>query len=141
MANTGSHVPLIANWPGVTPAGRTCDDLINFTDFLPTLAATASAKAPADRPIDGQSFLPQIKGDKGQPRQWSLIELNERRFILGGKYRLQNNGNLFDLTDPLDEKPIPPEKQTDQDAAARNKLTAILANLPKGNKELPTAAE
>ncbi|HEV8292218.1 MAG TPA: sulfatase-like hydrolase/transferase, partial [Tepidisphaeraceae bacterium] len=61
MADTGSHVPLIAHWPGVTPAGKTCEDLINFTDFLPTLAEATSAKPLQDRPIDGRSFLPQIR--------------------------------------------------------------------------------
>jgi len=141
MENTGSHVPLIANWPGATPAGRTCDDLINFTDFMPTFAEASSAKLPADRLIDGKSFLPQIRGERGQPRESSLIELNERRFILGGKYRLQNNGNLFDVSDPMDEKPIPPEKETAEDAAARKKLGEILATLPRGKKEAGNAAE
>jgi len=135
MANTGSHVPLIAHWPGVTPAGKTCDDLINFTDFLPTLAEASGTKAPADRPIDGQSFLPQIRGEKGKPREWSLIELNERRFVLGGKYKLQQNGNLFDLSDPMDEKLIPPEQQNAEAAAARKKLSEVLAALPRGKKE------
>lgn len=33
FTDAGTHVPLIANWPGTTPAGTTCKDLIDFTDF------------------------------------------------------------------------------------------------------------
>lgn len=35
------HVPLIARMPGPVPAGRTCGDLIGFSDVLPTLAEFA----------------------------------------------------------------------------------------------------
>jgi arylsulfatase A len=136
MTNAGSHVPLIANWTGVTQAG-TCDDLINFTDFMPTFAAMSSAKLPADRPIDGQSFLPQIKGEKGTPREWSLIELNERRFILSGNYKLHNNGEMYDVSDPLDEKQVLPDRQPEM----RQKLQKILASLPRGQKEAGNVAE
>jgi len=135
MADTGSHVPLIAHWPGVTPAGKTCDDLINFTDFLPTIAEATGAKPPQDRPIDGQSFLPQIRGQKGNPRQWSLIELNDKRFILSGHYKLNQNGNLFDLSDPMEEKLIPPDQESPESAQMRKKLADLLATISRGKKE------
>ena len=135
MANTGSHVSLIAHWSGITPPGKTCDDLINFTDFLPTFAEASGAKPPQDRPIDGQSFLPQLRSQKGNPRDWSLIELNEKRFILSGNFKLQNNGNLFDLTDPMDEKLIPSDQQSKEAADMRKKLTDLLATIPRGKKD------
>jgi arylsulfatase A len=141
MADTGSHVPLIAHWPGVSAAGRTCDDLINFTDFLPTLAEASGAKVPEDRPIDGRSFLPQIRGEKGKPREWSLIELNEKRFVLSGNYKLNQNGNLFDLSDPMEEKLIEPAKESKEAAAMRKKLTDLLTSIPRGKKESGNAAE
>jgi len=34
----GSHVPMIANWPGTTPAGAVNHDLTDFTDFFTTFA-------------------------------------------------------------------------------------------------------
>ncbi len=139
MINTGSHVPLIASWSGVSPMGKTCDDLINFTDFMPTMAEMSGAKLPGDRPIDGQSFLPQIKGEKGKPREWSLIELNEQRFVLGGKYKLHNNGQMYDVSDPLEEKLVAAD---DADGAGmRKRLSEIMAGLPKGRRETGTAAE
>ena len=38
MNNGGAHVPLIVRWPGVVAPKRTCADLIDFSDVLPTLA-------------------------------------------------------------------------------------------------------
>jgi len=46
MTNAGTHVPLIANWPGITPPGRVVDDLVDFSDFLPTLCDAALAPQP-----------------------------------------------------------------------------------------------
>ena len=39
----GMHVPLIANWKGVTPAGRVLKDLVDFSDFYATFADLAEA--------------------------------------------------------------------------------------------------
>lgn len=68
----GTHVPLVAYWKGHRPAGAVIDDLIDFTDFYPTLAEAAAAKLAADDPIDGRSFLPRLRGEPGNPRDWVL---------------------------------------------------------------------
>lgn len=36
MLEGGARVPLIANWKGVVPAGRVLNDLVDFSDVLPT---------------------------------------------------------------------------------------------------------
>src|SRR5207245_1188138 len=64
----GMHVPLIVNWRGKIAAGKTCDDLIDSTDILPTICDAAGIKPPS--PIDGRIFWPQLKGERGQPREW-----------------------------------------------------------------------
>ena len=64
----GTHVPLIASWPGVIRQGRVNDDLISSIDFLPTLCEAAGIQPPAD--VDGVSFLPQLNGERGTPREW-----------------------------------------------------------------------
>ena len=38
MLEGGSRVPLIASWPGVTPAGKVSSDIVNFSDMLATFA-------------------------------------------------------------------------------------------------------
>ena len=66
----GTHVPLITYWKGQTPEGQVLNDLIDFTDFYPTLAGLAGIKMGKEDPIDGVSFLPQLRGEKGTPRAW-----------------------------------------------------------------------
>ena len=44
MTDAGTRVPLIAAWPGVVKPGAVCDDLIDFSDFLPTFVKLGSAK-------------------------------------------------------------------------------------------------
>ena len=78
LTEGGSRVPLIANWPGVTPAGAVRKDLVDFSDMLPTFAELAGAKLPAEPKIDGHSFAPQLRGEKGQPREWAYVQLGER---------------------------------------------------------------
>jgi arylsulfatase A len=66
----GMHVPLIVNWPGQVAAGQARAELVDTTDFLPTMLEAAGAKAPANMTLDGRSFLPQARGEKGEPREW-----------------------------------------------------------------------
>ena len=47
MFEGGSRVPLIVNWKGTVAAGRTSDNLIDFTDVLPTFAELAGAPLPS----------------------------------------------------------------------------------------------
>ena len=65
----GSHVPLIVNAPGLIPEGLVIDDIVDFSDILPTLAEIAGAKLP-EVELDGRSFWPQLQGKKGNPREW-----------------------------------------------------------------------
>ena len=50
---TGIRVPLIASWPGRSKAGRTTDDLVDASDFFPTLAELAQVKIADKSQIDG----------------------------------------------------------------------------------------
>ena len=57
--DAGMHVPLIVNWPGKIAAGSVCSDLVDSTDFLPTLLDAAGVTAPSGLKLDGRTFLPQ----------------------------------------------------------------------------------
>ena len=58
----GVRVPTIFWSPGRVPAGKTCDAMASTLDVLPTLAALAGGKVPADRIIDGDNIGPLIHG-------------------------------------------------------------------------------
>lgn len=130
----GMHVPLIANWPGHTPAGATNDDLIDSTDFLPTLCDAAGVKTPQNVAIDGRSFFPQILGQPGQPREWIYTWYARngappiREFVTTKKYKLYRNGDFVDLrTDPYEDRT--PRKLADisgAEADAAMKMAVVL---------------
>ncbi|MDD4873285.1 MAG: sulfatase-like hydrolase/transferase, partial [Kiritimatiellae bacterium] len=63
--DAGMHVPLIVNWPGKAATGKVSHDLVDSTDFLPTICEAAGVPVPAELKIDGRSFLPQVRGEKG----------------------------------------------------------------------------
>jgi arylsulfatase A-like enzyme len=58
----GIRVPLIVRWPGVVPAGRTCDEPAISTDFYSTLLEMAGLPLRPDQHCDGASLLPLLKG-------------------------------------------------------------------------------
>jgi len=137
--DAGTHAPLVANWKGTIPAGKVCGDLVDFSDMLPTLAEAAGAKLESDIVIDGRSFLPQLRGEKGNPRDWIFCyyqpNMKGGRWVLkifarGKKYKLYHTGELFDVqADPLEENPIQPGQGGPEAAAARKRLQLVLDSM------------
>jgi len=127
----GSRVPLIANWPGTTPAGKVNRDLTDFSDFFTTFAALGGAKLPEGVKLDGHSFVPQLKGLKGDPREWVYVELNGKSYVRNARFKLTNGGELFDMQEAPFNEILIPRDTTDADAlAARRRLQEILDQHP-----------
>jgi len=139
MKDCGAHVPLIASWPGTTPAGKVLKDLVDFTDLSATFADLAGAKRPADVVFDGHSFAPQLCGQPGKPREWIFVQLGAKWYVREMDWKLNNAGELFDMTDaPFEEKLVAADAQSDAAAAARQRLQAVLDQLnPAGGKTDP----
>ena len=119
----GSRVPLIANWPGVTPAGKVLNDLVDFSDFFTTFADLGGAKLPEGIKVDGHSFAPQLRGEAGTPRDWIYVQLGTQWYVRNKGFKLTESGELFDMSDaPFAEKPATNEPE-------KTKLQAILTQL------------
>ena len=130
MLEGGALVPMIVNWPGTTPAGRVCPDIIDFSDYVPTFAAVAGAKLPENVVIDGQSFLPQIKGEKGTPREWAYVQLARMWYVRSMNWKLNEKGELYDMSGaPFEEKLVPADSTDPVAVAERAKLQAALNKL------------
>jgi len=129
MTDRGTRVPLIVRWPGRIEAAGTCTDLIDLSDFLPTLCALTGAPLPAAR-IHGRSFAPQLLGQPGQPREWVHIQNANNRQVRDREFMLNNQGELRRVVE-LWEDPAKPDANTDpaKEAAARKKLQAIFDEL------------
>jgi arylsulfatase A len=112
--HAGTHVPLIASWPGTAAAGRVCRDLVDSTDVLPTICESAGIPVPADWKADGRSFLPQVRGEKGNPREWVYCwyardggPTAQKEFAMGPRYKLYRDGSFFDVeADPDEQRPL-----------------------------------
>lgn len=61
----GIRVPMIVNWPGQIPAGKTTNVLGHTNDILPTFCAAAGVEIPQEVSFDGLNLLPHIL--KGEP--------------------------------------------------------------------------
>ncbi|RCS40593.1 arylsulfatase A [Bremerella cremea] len=93
MTDAGTRVPLIANWPGVIAAGKVNDDLIDLSDLLPTLVELTGAPLPS-KPIDGHSFLPQLRSEPGSPREWIHVQDKQLRYLRNRDFILTWQGQL-----------------------------------------------
>lgn len=126
--DAGTHVPMIASWPGVVPAGRVLKDLVDTTDFLPTMCECAGIEVPEELAIDGRSFMPQLRGEKGNPRDWVYCWYsreggpNGAEFARNQRYTLTRDGSFFDLSRDIGEKSPLDEKSLDPEAAAARKV-------------------
>jgi len=132
----GHHVPLIVSWPAIIKKGRVSTDLVSGADFLPTICAVAGVEAPAN--VDGVSFLPQLRGEKGTPRDWlyswysprQSADLTAREFAFDHRFKLYRTGQLYDLTADAEEtKPLAINTLEGESAAAAKKLQAVLDQL------------
>lgn len=60
----GVRDPLVVRWPGVVPAGTTCDVPTIHVDLFPTFVELAGAKPVEKQPVDGVSLVPLFKDPK-----------------------------------------------------------------------------
>jgi arylsulfatase A len=136
MLEGGSRVPFIASWPGVTPAGKVLPDIISFADPHATFVDLACGKLPDNFTFDGRSFAPQLRGEKGSPRDWAYVQLNHKWFVREPGYKMNESGELYDMSDaPFVEKLVESSADTEQSKAARQRLAKVLADLnPNGGK-------
>lgn len=129
MTDRGTRVPLLVRWPGKIKAASSCADLVDLSDFFPTLCELTGAKLP-DVKIHGRSFAPQLLGKPGQPREWIHIQNASNRQVRDREYMLNNQGQLRRVGE-LWENPAPANANADpaKEAAARKKLQAVFDSL------------
>jgi arylsulfatase A-like enzyme len=60
------RTPLLVRWPGVTPAGSVCSDIVSNVDFAETFLEAAGQPVPAD--MQGRSLVPLLRGET--PADW-----------------------------------------------------------------------
>ena len=82
--------------------------------MLPTFAELGGAKLPEGLKIDGRSLAPQLRGEKGTPREWAYVQLGAKWFVREQGWKMNESGELFDMSDaPFVEKPVAASADTD----------------------------
>lgn len=131
--DSGTREPLIAWWPGTVPAGRVSDQLVDFTDFLPTFQQLAGAPVPEN--LDGISFAPTLTGQEGPSRKWLYCfyhprpERGEaRRFVRDHEWKLYGDGSFFHVaSDSGETSPQSPAAAPDVHARLKQALDSMPA--------------
>ncbi len=142
----GSHVPLVVNCPSVIPENIVCNDMVDFSDVLPTLAELTGAALPAV-PLDGRSFWPQCKGEEGNPRQW-ITQYYYPKFVPAAEkhgqgvrgreliwaqnqhFKLYRDGTLYAVSDRYEVDPIKPGDGTPFAEKTRGMLQSAIDAMP-----------
>ncbi len=91
----GMREPMIAWWPRRIPAGTVCPEIAATIDLLPTVAAMAGAKPPADRVIDGKDIRPLLFGEPGATTPHEAFcywRGGSLKAIRSGKWKLHRAG-------------------------------------------------
>ena len=114
--DNGTHVPMIANWPGRIPSGAVSRDLVDFSDVLPTVADVVGiSSGHADWKIDGHSFWPTLQASGGKHQRdyvycWyhrDGVRKQAKQLVRTQHYKLYSDGTFFDTRDDLQEnKPL-----------------------------------
>ncbi len=111
----GTRVPFMLRWPGHIKAGMVYRQAVSLLDVLPTSAAAAGAKLPADRVYDGVDLLPFLTGRKtGMPHDALVWRRRPLISIRKGDWKLWESVNdttgrygeyklLFNLKSDLNE--------------------------------------
>lgn len=130
LNDLGTRVPLIANWKGRIEGSQVIDDLVDFSDILPTFADLGGGKLPG-RELNGISFAGRLLAGNPSTRKWAYSERKGGlRFVRTRKHKLYSNGSLYDLAiDPDEKKPVKPGA-ADSDGI-RKQLQGALDALPK----------
>ena len=105
----GIHVPFIVSWPDQLEGGKKCDVPMWSIDLFATALDAAGLPLPKDKPLDGKSILPALKGETNQLHDhlyWSSAGIKGKWAIRSGNWKLvaeKTRVELFDLEKDLSE--------------------------------------
>jgi len=140
----GTHVPLVAYWNGKVQPGQINNNLVDFSDFLPTFCDVAGIKLNEDFVTDGISFLPQITGKEYTPHEYLFCHFDpkkskfeKKRFVHNGEWKLYESGEIYHTA--KDPKELNPLKESDLSEELKSLISTykkVLENMkPVENEE------
>lgn len=137
LTELGARVPCIIRGPGVK-RGVVSGAVGDLTDIMATLADVSGATLPKDRPFDGHSLLPVLRGDRTAHREWIYSHLDDGRVLRDARWLLEmdkggKTERFFDCGASRDGSGYRNvTRSTDPEVmAARARFATVLAGLPE----------
>ena len=138
LTDWGTRVPTLAVWKGVITPGQSWNDLLDFSDFLPTLAELTGGVLPADIKLDGHSFAALLREEGHSTRQWAYAENRGRFFVKTQDRKLYSTGNFYNTqVDPFEKSPLNTLKLSTEATSDWNLLRLAIKELRTNNTITP----
>ncbi|QDT09029.1 sulfatase-like hydrolase/transferase [Planctomycetes bacterium K23_9] len=158
LTDAGTNVPMIANWSGTIKPGQVVDDLVDFSDFLPTFMDLAGQPLPDGLELDGVSFANRLRGTGSSTRSFAYCEeavlpkpggvepdgeSSGLRWVRTQDWKLYNDGRLYHMAeDPLEQYLLTAAHDDERRTAIRSQLQGTLNDLGKpAADQLPIRAQ
>lgn len=132
----GVRSPMFITWKGNLPSGKKIEIIAAAIDLLPTLADLAGIKFQPEKPLDGVSLKPLLFENSPDWEERLLFShWAGKTSVRSQKFRLDNEGNLFDMTsDPgqlENVSPKYPDIANQMIQAKRKWEDEVLSELPE----------
>ena len=107
----GVRSPMFVKWPSQIEAGKKVRSISSVTDLLPTLADMAGIQYTPAKPLDGMSVKSALLGDyTPAPDRMIFTHWNNKISVRTQRFRLDNNGELFDMVVDPGQRTVVTEK-------------------------------
>jgi len=139
MTDAGTHVAFVANWKNHIKPNTIIDSPISFSDVMPTIGEATGSPIP--KTSDGRSFLPQLKGNAKNARDWIFMSYSKnglkkapyRCFVRDQRWKLYSDGTLYDVpNDWLEESPATGPEAEKARQRLQPTLDRIINDAPQG---------
>ena len=104
LTDAGTRVPFIANWKGTIAGKQVLDDLIDMSDFMPTIAEFANDKSNRKMSLDGSRFNLRLKGFGRPIRKFAFAEHRGKFWVRDQNFKLYSDGRFFHVSKDVDEE-------------------------------------
>ncbi|MCO8121716.1 sulfatase-like hydrolase/transferase [Stieleria sp. TO1_6] len=112
LNDAGTHIPLIVRHPGRIAAGAVVDDLVEMSDWFPTLCDYVNVPLPADLALDGVSFASRLENGPPPNRRWVSGGIHGDISLFDGQWRFDVRSQRV-----IDARHLPQETLLSEESA------------------------
>jgi len=128
----GIRVPAIVRWPGVVRGGSVTEQAAITMDWTATILAAAGVQADGVQPLDGESLLPVLAGERTAYDRALFWRTRTRAAARIGRWKYVQEGEaeqLFDIGEDLGEKTDLKAREATAFAEAKRRYSAWAAEM------------